>query len=410
MMIAKLNPSVNRIEFIALAALIMALNALAIDVMLPALPLMGEAMNIEAENHRQFIITFYLVGFGVSQLFFGPLCDAIGRRTTFLIGVAIYIAAALGGAITTELNAMLAMRFIQGLGAGATRVVALSTVRDCFGGRAMAEVMSLIMMVFMIMPVLAPAFGQLIIMLGPWQYIYIAMALVAMAATIWTVSRLPETLAAENRRAFRPKIIMEGFALVFSNRLALAYGLANMVSLGALFGFLAPSQQVYGELYGLGPWFPAAFAAIATVMSIASFTNSRLVGRFGMRKLSHSALIGFISLSLVWSLLAYLNALPLWAFMSIQAPIMFLFGLIGTNFNSLSMEPLGRVAGTAASVFGFMQTVGGALLGTLIGQAYNGSVLPIAVGYVILGSVSLCFVLVAERGKLFRAQFDPIGE
>lgn len=408
MKIAKLNPSINRIEFIGLAALIMALNALAIDVMLPALPMIGEAMQVEAENHRQFIVTFFLIGFGFSQLFFGPLCDAIGRRATFLIGVTIYIAAAIGGAMTTDLNAMLFMRVIQGLGAGASRVVALSMVRDCFGGRAMAEVMSLIMMVFMIMPVLAPTFGQLIILFGPWQFIYFAMALIAIFAAVWTILRLPETLAPENRRAFRPKIIIEGFAIVFSNRMALSYGLANMVALGALFGFLAPSQQIYGELYGLGPWFPAAFAAIATVMSIASFTNSRMVGRFGMRKLSHSALIGFISLSLLWSILAYLNALPLWAFMAIQAPVMFLFGLMGTNFNSLSMEPLGRVAGTAASVFGFMQTVGGALLGTFIGQAYNGSVLPIALGYVILGSISMCFVLVAEKGKLFKPQFDPI--
>ncbi len=231
MKIAKLNPSINRIEFIGLAALIMALNALAIDVMLPALPMIGEAMQVEAENHRQFIVTFFLIGFGFSQLFFGPLCDAIGRRATFLIGVTIYIAAAFGGAMTTDLNAMLFMRVVQGLGAGASRVVALSMVRDCFGGRAMAEVMSLIMMVFMIMPVLAPTFGQLIILFGPWQYIYYAMALIALFAALWTILRLPETLAVENRRAFRPKIIVEGFAIVFSNRMALSYGLATWLPL-----------------------------------------------------------------------------------------------------------------------------------------------------------------------------------
>ncbi len=272
----------------------------------------------------------------------------------------------------------------------------------------MAEVMSLIMMVFMVMPVLAPAFGQLIIMVGPWQSIYFAMAVIAIIALIWVTIRLPETLKPENRRAYRPDVVIDGFRIVFTNRSALMYGLANMVKIGALFGFLTASQQIYGELYGLGALFPVAFGFIALVMASASFVNSRFVGRFGMRLLSHSALLGFVALSAVWSVLAYFDALPLWLFIALQAPIMFLFGLTGTNFNSLAMEPLGKVAGTAASVFGFMQTAGGALLGTLIGQSYDGTVLPIALGYLIFGSISVVLVLIAENGTLFQAHHDPI--
>ncbi len=408
MKFAKLSIQDNRFEFIALAALVMALNALAIDIMLPALPDIGDAIAVVSENHRQYVITSFLVGFGISQLFFGPLCDAIGRRKTFFIGVVIYIIAAVLGGMTESFTAMITMRVIQGVGAGATRVVALSMVRDSFAGRAMAEVMSLIMMVFMVMPVLAPAFGQLIIMVGPWQWIYFAMAVIAIVTLIWVAIRLPETLKPENRRAFRPDVVLEGFRLVFTNRSALMYGLANMVKIGALFGFLTASQQIYGELYGLGTLFPVAFGFIAIVMASASFFNARYVGRFGMRLLSHSALIGFVVLSAVWTLFAYFDALPLWLFIALQAPIMFLFGLTGTNFNSLAMEPLGKVAGTAASVFGFMQTAGGALLGTLIGQSYDGTVLPIALGYLVFGAISLVFVLIAENGTLFQAQHDPI--
>ncbi|WP_299347776.1 multidrug effflux MFS transporter [uncultured Maritalea sp.] len=408
MKIEKLNITDNRYEFIALAALVMALNALAIDIMLPALPDIGDAIAVVSENHRQYVITSFLIGFGISQLFFGPLCDAIGRRKTFFIGVTIYIIAALLGSMTESFTAMVTMRVIQGVGAGATRVVALSMVRDSFAGRAMAEVMSLIMMVFMVMPVLAPAFGQLIILVGPWQWIYIAMAVIALIALVWVTIRLPETLKPENRRPYRPDVVIDGFRIVFTNRSALMYGLANMVKIGALFGFLAASQQIYGELYGLGALFPVAFGFIALVMASASFVNSRYVGRFGMRLLSHSALLGFVALSAVWSILAYFDALPLWLFIALQAPIMFLFGLTGTNFNSLAMEPLGRVAGTAASVFGFMQTAGGAVLGTLVGQSYDGTVLPIALGYLIFGSISVVLVLIAENGTLFQAHNDPI--
>ena len=376
--------------------------------MLPALPQIGEAISVESENHRQYVITAFLIGFGISQLFFGPFADAFGRRRTFFIGASIYILAAIAGAMTESFEAMVTMRIIQGIGAGASRVVALSVVRDSFAGRAMAEVMSLIMMVFMVIPVLAPAIGQGIILLGPWQWIYFTMAIVASVAFIWVLVRLPETLAPENRRPYKLGVIVDGFRIVFTNRSALMYGMANMMKTGALFGFLAASQQIYGELYGLGPLFPAAFATIATVMALASFLNSRFVGKLGMRLLSHSALIGFVALSGVWAALAFFDMVPLWLFITLQAPIMFLFGLTGTNFNSLAMEPLGKVAGTAASVFGFMQTAGGAVLGTMIGQAYDGRILPIAAGYFILGAASLGCVLIAEKGTLFQAHHEPI--
>ena len=195
--------------------------------------------------------------------------------------------------------------------------------------------------------------------------------------------------------------MLSGFVIVFTNRAAFAYGLAGMFLFGALFGFISSSQQIYVDIYGLGVYFPVAFAAMAGLMAVSSFTNSRIVRRFGMRRLSHGAVLSFTLFSSVWLAFALSGFLPLWLFFSLLAIVMFSFGWAASNMNSLSMEPLGAVAGTAASVFGFMQTVGGALLGTYIGQHFNGTLTPNATGYVVMGTLVLCCALIAEKGRLF---------
>jgi len=398
----------NRREFIALVASIMALNAMAIDIMLPAFDRIIDALAVDDSNHIQFVLTAYLVGFGIGQLFLGPLSDRFGRRRPLLWGLGLYVVAAMAAAFSPDFGTLLVLRMLQGFGAAATRIVAVAVVRDTFSGRAMAEVMSLVFVVFMAVPVIAPAIGQVIVLVGPWQYIFFAMVVMGGSVATWAAYRLPETLAPENRRGLSVRAITEGFAIVFSNRLAMMYGLAPALIFGALFGLLNTAQPIYTQIYGLGPLFPLAFAAVAIVMAVASLLNSRLVGRFGMRPLSHSALIGFIGLSSFWYLISLFGPLPLWLFMITVSLTMFLFGFMVNNFNSLAMEPLGRVAGTASSVFGFMQTVGGAVAGVTVGQFYNGSVTPIALGYLLLGAGALVLVLIGERGVLFRTQHAPI--
>ena len=392
---------ISRPEFIALVAALMSLNALAIDVMLPALPYMGEALGVSHENDRQYVLTAYMLGFGCAQLAFGPLSDRFGRRSPLIVGLAIYVIAAFAAAFSPSFAMLLLMRFIQGVGAAGTRVIAQSMVRDKFGGRAMAEIMSMVFMVFMAVPVIAPGIGQIILLTGPWEYIFYFMAVLALVIAAWSIARMPETLKPEHRRALAPRVVVEGFRLVFTNRMAFSYGLAGMFVFGALFGFINTAQQIYVDIYGLGALFPVAFAAMAGLMAISSYLNARMVRRIGMRRLSHTALLVFTTVSGAWFLITLAGQPPLWLFFALLAVIMFMFGWAASNMNALSMEPLGTVAGTASSVFGFVQTVGGAILGTITGQFFDGTLTPVAAGYFVLGLAAILCVVVAERGKLF---------
>ncbi len=391
----------SRPEFIALIAALMAINALAIDVMLPALPYMGEALGIDNENERQFVVSSYMLGMGIAVLAFGPLTDRFGRRGPLLVGVAIYVVAVFMAAFAPNFTTLLILRFIQGMGAASVRVIATAVVRDRYSGREMAEVMSLTFMVFMAVPVIAPGVGQVLLLTGPWQSIFVFMGLLAMGLWVWTYARLPESLPVSQRRPLSVSGILDSFRIVFTNRVAISYGLAGTFLFGALFGFITSSQQIYVDIYGLGVWFPVAFAAMAGLMGVSSFTNSRVVRRFGMRRLSHGAMLVFTGVSAIWLVLALVGFLPLWLFFSLLAIIMFSFGWAASNMNSLSMEPLGNVAGTAASVFGFIQTVGGALIGSYTGLHFDGTTVPVATGYFLMGILTLACILVAEKGRLF---------
>lgn len=396
-------------EFVALAAFLMALNALAIDIMLPALQQIGAALGVINENHRQYIVSAYLLGFGGAQLFYGPLSDRFGRRRPLLIGLVIYIFSAIGIAIVPSFAGLLALRFIQGLGAAATRVITISIVRDIYGGRQMAEVMSLIMMVFMVVPVVAPGTGQVIMLFASWHMIFVFIALFATGMLAWMYVRMPDTLDPEDVRPFTARSILSGFGLVLSNRTALCYTIASTFIFGALFGFVNSAQQVYVGIYKLGVYAPLAFAGVALFMASASFVNSRLVGRFGMRRISHGALVSFTVITFVWLMLqlSFSGPMPFPLFICVFALVMFQFGLIGSNFNSMAMEPLGHVAGTASSVLGFMSTAGSAIIGAAIGQAFDGTATPMVIGYFALSLVAIGFVLIAERGRLFRTQNAP---
>ncbi|EFM57550.1 multidrug effflux MFS transporter [Brucella inopinata] len=399
----------GRGEFIALIAAIMAINALAVDIMLPGLPQIGASLGVHSENHVQFVITAYLLGFGVSQLFYGPLSDRFGRRLPLFGGLVIYVVAALGSAFVTDFTTLIILRVLQGLGAAATRVIAVSVVRDKFSGRQMAEVMSLVMMVFMILPVVAPATGQFIMLFGEWHLIFMFMAIMALVVGLWAFLRLPETLPVSHRRPLTMKSTLGGFVIVLTNRVALFYMLGTSFILGALFGYINSAQQIFVGIYQLGTLFPLAFAAVAMTLALASFLNSRLVGRFGMRRISQTMLLVFTSFSLLWMVLSIVmdGPIPFAVLMIIYMTIMLSFSLVTANFNALAMEPLGEVAGTASSVLGFAQTVIGAALGAVIGQAFDGTTTPVATGYCVLGFVALACVLIAERGRLFRVQNPP---
>ncbi|SDI62935.1 multidrug effflux MFS transporter [Mesorhizobium muleiense] len=399
---------IPRWEFIALCAALMALNSLAIDIMLPALQQIGASLGVENENHRQYVIAAYILGFGGGQLFFGPISDRFGRRAPLVVGLVIYVAAASAAAIAPTFATLILCRVVQGIGAAATRVIAVSIVRDTFDGRRMAEVMSLIFMVFMAIPVVAPGIGQFIMLFASWHWIFITMAAGALVVSAWSLLRLPETLHPEYRRPLTASSVLGGFRIVLTNRIALCYAFASTFAFGAMFGFINSAQQIYVDVFGVGEMFPVIFAGIAGVLSLSSYLNSRLVGRIGMRRLSQSALLLFLAISLAWLVVSIQMKMPLWLFITFFAGTMVPFGALGANFNALAMEPLGQLAGTASSILGFMQTFLGGVLGTLIGQAFNGTVTPLAAGFCSVSLGALVMVLIAERGKFFQPQNPPV--
>ena len=398
----------SRTEFIALIAALMALNALAIDIMLPALPSMGEALGISRENDRQLVLSSYMLGFGISQIFFGPISDRFGRRAPLFIGLVFYIAAAFAAIVAPSFGVLLFMRLVQGLGAAGTRVIAASVVRDCYSGRAMAEIMSLVFMVFMIIPIIAPGIGQLLLMTGPWWTIFLFMGFLGTLITLWGFFRLPETLDVANRRPLTVSSVAKGFSIVFTNRVAINYAFAGTFMFGALLGYIYSAQQVYVEIYDFGKFFPIAFGLTAMAMAFSSYLNSKVVGRFGMRRITHFALLLFTTVGILFVALSSYGALPFWLFYLLVSSEMFLFSWIVSNANSLSMEPLGAVAGTASGVFGFIQTVGGALLGLIAGQLFDGTLIPLSGSFVLMGVCAIICVLIAEKGKLFGTENKQI--
>lgn len=391
---------ISRIEFIALMAGLVAINALAIDIMLPGMQEIGEALGEPDENRRQLIVTAYFAGFGVMQLFIGPLSDRFGRKMPLMIGVGVYIAAAVASLFVTAFNALLVLRVIMGAGAAGSRVLTVAMARDVAGGRQMAEIMSLVMMVFMIMPIIAPAMGQTLLLIGDWRLIFAFIAVVGLGIGLWAQIRLPETLKAESRLPFTAAVIASGFAAVVRTRLSFWYTLAGTFIFSALFGFINSAQQIYVGIYGLGVWFPLAFAAVATLISLSSWMNSRLVQRLGMRRVSQAALFAFIAASAAMFILASIGPVPFAAFYALFAIVMFCFGLIGSNFSAIAMEPMGNIAGMASSVQGFVQTVFSAFAGALIGQAFDGTILPMATGFLAVSVSALACVLIAEKGRL----------
>jgi DHA1 family bicyclomycin/chloramphenicol resistance-like MFS transporter len=384
--------------------------------MLPALQQMGAGLGVADENARQLPLTAYILLFGFSQLFFGPLADRFGRRPVRLSGLAIYAAACVAATLAESFAFLLAMRAVQGIGAGATRVVALSVIRDTYGGRTMARLMSLVMMVFMAVPILAPTAGQGIVMLAGWRGILGVMALSGVAMMIWCSLRLPETLADSYRRSLRAGPVFNAFRTVLGNRTSLGYALSAAFMFGCMFSFLNLAQQIYQQLYGVGALFPLFFSSAAILIGAASFANSRLVERLGMRGLSHGAMLFFIALSAVFCAAATAagGMPPLWAFYGFTLVALGLFGFIGTNFNALAIDPLGHVAGTGSSVIGFLQTLVGGVIGAAIGQTYDGTVLPLSIGFLALSLASFATIAVVERGRLFgrrdASSFSPQRE
>jgi DHA1 family bicyclomycin/chloramphenicol resistance-like MFS transporter len=388
-------------EFVVVIASIMALNPLAMDMMLPALPDIASTFQIKIANRPQEVLSTFLIGFGVGQFIMGPLSDRFGRRPVLVDGMVLYCIASLLAIMAQSFETLLLARVLQGLGTSATRVIATSIVRDCYAGRRMASVMSLAMMVFIAVPVVAPSFGQAVMLLTQWRGIFIVLTLYGAFALIWSALRMPETLPVEERKSLALRDVLSAFRQTVTNRQTLGYALAAGFVQGSLFAFVFISQQVFVDIYKLGHYFPVAFAAAAIGIAAAGFLNARFVGRIGMRVMSHGALVGFAVVAAITVAAARFEMLPLALFMPLAALMMFSFGLMIANFTALAMEPQGHIAGTASSLYGSITTLLGIGIGTIIGQDYNGTLVPFATGFFICALAALAIVGITEKGRLF---------
>ena len=396
------HPGLGFKQFVAMVAAMMAVNGLAIDGMLPALEVIGKALAIHAPNQRQWIVTAYMMGFGGAQLAYGPLADRFGRRPVLLTGLCLYIAFSLLAALSQSFEMMLAARVLQGVGSAGSRVLAVTIVRDCYSGRKMARVMSLSFIVFLAVPIIAPSFGQIIMLFLPWRFIFVGFSLFAVGVTLWIYLKLPETLHIEDRRPISVLGIARGFRIVLTNRISIGYTIAMTVLLGGLFGFINSAQQVFFDVFHAQKLFTTLFAMIALSIASASLVNARLVERFGTRILSHTALVFYVFCATTHAVIAYNGGETLAIFAPFLAVQFFCFGLVVSNFGAMAMDPLGHMAGTASSVQGFLTTIGGALCGFWIGQHFNGTVIPLTLGFAGFGIGGFLIVLIVEKGRLFR--------
>jgi DHA1 family bicyclomycin/chloramphenicol resistance-like MFS transporter len=389
-------------QFVAMIAAMMAVNALAIDGMLPALPAIAKALNIVNDNDRQWIVTAYMLGFGGSQLVYGTLADRFGRKPVLLTGLVIYVVFSLMAAAATSFEMLLAARVLQGVGSAGSRVLAVSIVRDCYSGRRMARVMSLSFIVFLAVPVFAPSFGKAIMMVLPWRFIFVGFAAFAVSVIAWVYFKLPETLHAEDRTPISFANTGRNFRIILTNRISIGYTVAMTVLLGGLFGFINSAQQVFFDVFHAGKWFTILFAMIGLSIAAAALTNARLVERFGTRILSHSALCLYITTATIHAIISVSGGESLAVFAPFLAVQFFCFGLVVSNFGAIAMDPLGHMAGTASSVQGFLTTIGGALCGFWIGQHFDGTDIPLTLGFAGFGIGGFLIVLIVEKGRLFR--------
>lgn len=394
-------------ELVFIAAATMSLGALAIDIMLPALPQIASDLGGDEGNRRQLVVGIYLISSGIGCLFPGFLADRFGRRKALGGALVAYMTFALVCALAPDFNTLLVARCLQGLLSAGITVVPTAIIRDRFEGDRMAKLLSTVSIIFMLVPILAPAIGQGILEVADWRCIFVALACWSLLVLAWIYFRLPETLHPEYRQEVRPRVILSNMGRALTMRSAIGYVVAAGLTFGAVFGYVNSSQQLIGEFFDAGENFPLIFGATASTLALASLVNARIVERFGARRVSHTALLVFIAVSTLQVIAASGPDESLAVFLPLMAINLGLLGFLGSNFSSIAMQPLADIAGVASSVQTFVRMLGGALIGVVIGQAYDGSARPLAFALLSAGVLALALVMFSERGTLFRRLYPP---
>jgi MFS transporter, DHA1 family, multidrug resistance protein len=389
-------------EFITLVALLNAMVAMSIDTMLPALGSMAQELGAANPNDRQFIIVGFFAGTMFGNLIFGPVSDSVGRKPMIFAGLALYIFGALICMFATSFPVLIVGRLIQGFGAASPRIVSIAMVRDGAAGAEMARTMSFVMSVFMLVPIMAPAVGQIVLSFATWRWIFAGFVVAAVLVGLWLAFRQEETLSLAKRRPFSAGALMAGAAEVIRHPISFGYTLAVGGVFGSFIAYLGTSQQIFADQYGQGKYFALWFGGLAVSIAIAMIINGRLVMRLGMRKLSKYALQGFIVIS---TLLLAASAItaghpPLWLLGTLFFGLFFCSGMLFGNYNAMAMEPMGHIAGMASAVTAALSSLVAVVIGAAAGRFYDGTMLPLSIGFFLCGLVALIFSERAERRRV----------
>jgi len=391
--------ALSSVEFVTLVALTTSMVAMSIDTMLPALGDIAAELQPRDPNDRQLVLTMFFGGLSIGQLVCGPVSDAIGRKRALYAGMLLFVLGGLCCALAPSFAWLLVGRAVAGFGAAGPRIVAVAVVRDLHAGRAMARVMSFVSSVFILVPVVAPAFGQAVLLVSGWRLIFWLLVVAGLLNVVWFGLRQPETLPPERRTPLSIRAVLRAGGEVFSHRITLGYTLAIGAVFGALINYLTTSQQLFQEQYGVGKLFPVYFGSLAAAIGVASFTNAKLVMRFGMQRLGRLAVTAeCIVASSLWLVsYGYDGHPPLWVFMACMLVCFFCNGILFGNYNARALEPMGHIAGVAAAITGSLSGLLAVGLGTPLGRMYDGTVLPVLGGFVLASFAALTLTEGAER-------------
>lgn len=387
-------------EFIVLIALLMSVVALSIDALLPALGYIRMDLSVGHANQVQYLIGCIFIGMAVGQGIAGPLSDALGRKPVLYLGIALFIIGSLLSFAAHSLTGVLAGRLIQGLGVAGPYVSAVSIVRDRYSGRRMAEVMSLVMMIFITVPAIAPSVGQGILLVASWREIFLLYIAYSLVLLGWLALRLEETLPPDRRIPLRAPTIATGFSEVIRNRATMTYTLCMGLCFGSFIGYLNSSQQIFQDQFAVGKLFTLYFGLLALVLGIASLLNARIVGKLGMRRVCLGSFVTITTASALVLGCHLIVPITLPLFLLYAAILFFSFGLVFGNLNAMAMEPMGHIAGIASAIIGSVSSVISMVIGSVIGQLYDNTLVPITTGFFIFGALSLILVVSVQGSDL----------
>ncbi|KZK98713.1 MULTISPECIES: multidrug effflux MFS transporter [unclassified Pseudovibrio] len=391
--------SLGTVEFVALMATLTSLTALSIDAVLPAFSVIGKDLNVGNSNNVQLIISALFLGLSLGQFVFGPVSDRFGRKPAVYAGSVVFAIGAVLAATATSLPMMIFGRLLQGVGASAHRTVVMAIVRDKYVGAEMARILSFVTAVFIIVPTLAPLIGQGILFAAGWRAIFVIMLIMASVGCIWLAMRQPETLKPENRRVITPRVLWEGLEEVVSHKATLYYTAASGFVFGTMMTYLSTAQPMFADIFNVHETFPLYFSGIAVVFGMASIVNGRIVRRIGLQNMCRAALTIQIVTSLSFAMyLLLIDTTPdLWLFMTYLSLAFFCQPMLNGNLNAMSMEPLGHIAGLAATLVGATTTFIALILSVIVGRFYDQTLLPLSFAFCVFGGIALVLVVIGAR-------------